>query len=975
MLKTPKITSEIKKTKTQDFFVVGIGASAGGLNALQLFLDQLPLQSDLAIVIIQHLDASRKSLLADLLSSHTKINISEIENGQTIEPNSIYVLPANKVVKLESNSFEVENLPQIKNHTLLIDTFFNSLAKDKGEKAIGIILSGNGSDGTFGLENILKNGGLAIVQDPKTAQFTGMPNSAIEANATDLILSPEQMPKKILNYIKDQVKHKAKKDSKIDFEYKNQLINIIQIIKDQTGYDFTNYKKNTIVRRISKRIATNQIENLAEYITFLNTNPDEVNSLYKEFLIGVTSFFRDKDAFRILENKVVPSILENAAQNKEIRIWVCGCSTGEEAYSLAILFKSALENSSKNIKVTIFASDIDEEAIEFARKGNYGNNIELAIKPELLTRYFNKKENSYTVKKEIREMIVFAHHNLIKDPPFSKLDLITCRNLLIYIDSDLQKKIIPVFHYSLNTDGILFLGTSESIGDYMNLFSVVDEKSKIFKKNDVNIPKQAIIYELPFFENKTNLTPSSYVSASRKKSNISNLTDKILLDQYAPPSVIIDKNDDAIYFSGNTGIYLDPPNGIARFNILDMAKKGLKIALENGISQARQENTEVLLKNIEVISGDDSIKTINLKIKPLFSKQYDLGSIMLVFESSEKIKKTKKNQVNSSELEKELKIIREHLKIAIEELDSANDDLKDSKEDYQSSNEELQSSIEELETSREELQSVNDELTAVNTELTDKVDQLYRTNNDLNNLLRSIEIATLYLDRELRIKRYTLAATKIFNLIPSDIDRPVKQLATNLHYDSFSEDLNQVLKTLVVKSVEVQAIDDLWFEMHIIPYRTADNIIEGVLVTLVEITYQKKIEFRFDKVNEQLNLISKNLPTISFTGVAEPEFKLDFVSNSAKRMTGFLPEEFTSETNFWMNRIHPEDKNKIADLLSEVIKNNHEGNQIFRWKCADGKYKYFNNYFKYIKSEDKKPTYIVGFWQEHIEILSSKKKD
>ena len=739
--------------------------------------------------------------------------------------------------------------------------------------------------------------------------------------------------------------------------------------------DAQNGKTNTIVRRIAKRTALNNINSVEEYIYFLQKNPDEVVKLYKDFLIGVTSFFRDPEVFKVLENKAIPLLLQNCIQKQELRVWVCGCSTGEEAYSLAILFREALRKNLQYIKVMIFASDIDKDAIEFARIGNYSENIAANITPERLSQFFIKNENGFQLKKEIREMVVFAHHNVIKDPPISKMDLITCRNLLIYINSDLQKKIIPLFHYSLNNDGILMLGPSESIGEYGDLFSVFDANVKIFKKKNINTRKTNHIYELPTIERISNSIGLVQTPVLQKRLNVSGITEKILLDQYAPPSVIIDKNNDAIYFSGNTGLYLEPPTGSARFNILDMAKKGLKSVLEDAIKRARKTNTEVEEIGIDVMVNN-FFKTINLRVKPLFSKDYDLGTYMIIFEPDESSKKLteqknakdKKRKLNTDELEKELKITREHLQTAIKELETSNEDLQSTNEEYQSSNEELQSTNEELETSREELQSVNEELITVNSELTNKIDQLSSANNDLNNLLRSIEVATLFLDRDLKIKRFTPAATKIFNIIPTDIDRPLTQLSTNLHYKDLADDIKYALKTLAVKTIEVNAKDGTWYNMRIIPYRTSENVIEGVLVTLVDISPQKNVEQKLKKTNEHLNLIMQNLPAIPYTCTAEPDFNIDFVGKSCENVTGFLPEQFIEKIAFFTNRIHPKDKKKMMDSFTQIYKKGSL-DLPFRWKCSDGKYKRFINYIRYAAKENGRPSYIVGVWQQISETV------
>lgn len=964
--KVTKLKTSSKVVTDKNFFIVGIGASAGGLEALKLFLDYTTADSGMAFIIVQHLDPTHKSLLSELLASHTKMKVAEVKDGVEVKPNCVYIIPPNKDLRIFNRKLELYKPNETRATRRTIDSFFHSLAADLKEYAIGVILSGTGTEGTFGLREIKAEGGMTIVQDPATAQFAGMPESAIASKNADYILAPEKIPNQLIDYV---TKRKiGTVDLTVPLEI--QLNKIFQIIRNQTGYDFSNYKTNTIVRRIAKRTSLNNINSVEEYIYFLQKNPDEVVKLYKDFLIGVTSFFRDNDVFKVLENKAIPTLLKNCIDKQELRVWVCGCSTGEEAYSLAILFREALRKNLQYIKVMIFASDIDKDAIEFARIGNYSENISSNISPERLSQFFIKNENGFQLKKEIREMVVFAHHNVIKDPPFSKMDLITCRNLLIYINSDLQKKIIPLFHYSLNNDGILMLGTSESIGEYGDLFSVFDDNVKIFKKKNINTRKTNHIYELPTIERISNSIGLVQTPVLQKRLNVSGITEKILLDQYAPPSVIIDKNNDAIYFSGNTGLYLEPPTGSARFNILDMAKKGLKSVLEDAIKRARKTNTEVEEIGIDVMVNN-FFKTINLRVKPLFSKDYDLGTYMIVFEPDESSKKLteqknakdKKRKLNTDELEKELKITREHLQTAIKELETSNEDLQSTNEEYQSSNEELQSTNEELETSREELQSVNEELITVNSELTNKIDQLSSANNDLNNLLRSIEVATLFLDRDLKIKRFTPAATKIFNIIPSDIDRPLTQLSTNLHYKDLADDIKYALKTLAVKTIEVNATDGTWYNMRIIPYRTSENVIEGVLVTLVDISPQKNVEQKLKKTNEHLNLIMQNLPAIPYTCTAEPDFNIDFVGKSCENVTGFLPEQFIEKIAFFTNRIHPKDKKKMMDSFTQIYKK-RSLYLPFRWKCSDGKYKRFINYIRYAAKENGRSSYIVGVWQE-----------
>ncbi len=943
-------------------FIVGIGASAGGLEALKLFFGHLPANSGMAFIIVQHLDPTHESLLTELISGHTKMMVKEITDGTRIEPNCVYVIPPGKELTIVQHTLFLTELPEEQIKRRPIDSFFVSLAQEQKGNAIGIILSGTGTDGALGLNEIKAAGGLAMVQDPETAQFDGMPRSAIMAKVADCILPPEKMPEQLLYYSKRKEKNHEHIDSQLPEVSEHNLKEIFQAIRIQTGYDFSNYKTNTIARRISKRIALNRFNTPEEYVTFLHNHPEEVTKLYKEFLIGVTSFFRNKEVFKSFEKQAVPYLLEKCKDKQELRAWVCGCSTGEEAYSLAILFKEAIEKNKQYLKVTIFASDIDDDAIEFARAGLYNESNVVNISAERLSRYFTEDEKGYQLKKEIREMVVFAHHNLIKDPPFSKMDLITCRNLLIYIKGEFQKKIIPVFHYSLNNDGLLLLGTSESIGEHGNLFTPMDAKNKLFKKN-IQARKPYPLFELPFVERKIDFKKPVLLSTVPKITSVAELAEKLIAEPSPSSSVIIDKNNDALYFSGNTGFYLEPPVGVAKWNILEMAKKELKSVLKNAIKKARKNKAEVKKNGIELI-GNNGLQVINLTIKPLLTKEYDSGTLMIIFSLAE-LEKTKNNSIagksekqkrSNRDLENELKITRGDLQTAIHDLEISNEDL-------QSANEELQSTNEELETSREELQSLNEELITVNSELTSKIDQLSRANNDLNNLLRSIDVATIYLDKTLKIKRFTPAATNLFNLIPSDIDRPITQLSSNLHYTTLVEDIGQVLKTLEAKNIEVLATDGPWYYMRIIPYRTTENVIEGVLITMVDITRQKIVEQNLATSNEQLNLVMETLSVVPYICTTEVEFS--FVGKSCQKVTGFLPEQFLGKTSFWLKRIHPDDKKKTFAAFSAIEKKTND-TLTFRWKCNDGNYKQFINYMRYIAGEVGKPPYITGVWQEAL---------
>lgn len=945
------------------FYIVAIGASAGGLEAMKTLFDSLPSDTGMVFVIIQHLDPTHKSLLTELIARHTKMPVSEITNGVRVQPNSVYVIPANKDLQINNYKLILSDPSLNRGKHRPIDFFMGSLAKKIGSKAIAVILSGTGADGTKGLSEIKLMGGLAIVQDPNTAHFSGMPENVIKSGMADYILSPDKIPNILVS--KKEKNVEQKKTQTLPFEISDQQQQqILHIIKRITGQDFSNYKPNTITRRLNKRIVFSKMDTVDAYIQWLQSDDNEVIDLYHDFLIGVTTFFRDAQIFLYFEKEVLPLLVKKCSTKKSIRIWICGCSTGEEAYSYAILFKEFLLKQKLNIKVEIFASDLNKASIAFARKGKYSTEITQSISATRLQSFFEKHGNYYHIKKDIRDMIIFANHNVINDPPFSKIDFISCRNLLIYLDADLQKRIIQKFCYSLNNDAVLILGPSESLGIAGNQFFPLEEKFRIFRKKNTLSNNINSGFDLNYIKHLQESLQTEITPQKMKKLEVSSVIDKNLIQQNVLPSVIIDKFNEIRYFAGNTNLYLETPSGIAKFDILAMIKKGLKPALESAIIKARKKNEAVTTKSLQFLFADD-FKTTKIKVKPLFTKEYELGTLLIVFEEVEKKNKVQVNQkddLNGKEkqkralLEKELKITSQHLQIAINELEI-------SREDFNCSTEELQSSNEELETSREELQAVNEELITVNSELTGKIESLSESNNDLSNLLKCIEIATLYLNKELLIKRFTPAATKIFNLIATDIDRPIQQLSINLNYPLLFDDVKLVLKTLVEKTIEVNDKNDAWYLMRIIPYRTSENNIEGVLLTLVDISIQKQEQLNLIQTNEHLTLIMENLPVIPFTAVIKPALSISFIGKTAEKLTGFSAGYFTNKFSFWLNRIHPKDKKQVLGSF-ESVTSKINVNLSFRWKCADDQFNLFVLILKYVAALEGRPAYIIGVWQE-----------
>ncbi|MHC5082458.1 MAG: chemotaxis protein CheB [Planctomycetota bacterium] len=836
----------ISQKQAQDFPIVGIGASAGGLEAIEGFFSQTPSDTGMAFVIIQHLAPEHKSIMASLLKKYTEMKVVEIHDGTKIEPNCIYLNPPNKDVSIMNGKLYLLDPTQARGARLSIDTFFHSLAECQGDKSICVVLSGTGTDGTLGLKSIKGAGGMAMAQDETQARYDSMPKNAIDTGLVDYVLPVEKMASELLKYVKHPYIGSPKKISPSKEKFENNLQKIFVLIRSNTGHDFSHYKQNTIHRRIERRMAVHQLDKISEYVRYLQEDPTEIKALFKDLLITVTNFFRDTKAFKALNEKVVRVLLETRPRDTNIRVWVSGCATGEEAYSVAILFEEAMQMLKKHFNIQIFATDIDNDAIEYARQGVFSESIAADVSAERLKRFFVKEGTAYRVKKQIREMVVFATQNLIKDAPFSKLDLVCCRNLLIYLDSTLQKKVLPLFHYTLNPGGFLFLGTSETIGDFSDRYSPVDTKWKIFKRKDAIIDMGIERPVKPFYE------AAGPVKAEKKSIptavNIRQMAERAILQNYAPPSVLIDEKLDILYFHGETDKYLTLPNGEPSFNILKMAREDLRYKLSNLLRKAAKEHSIIVSEGVKIKSKDE-VETVRIIVRPVLETSLMDGFMMVTFESKPpagkaEIKKKKPVAGKSVEprliaLEQELQSTKEYLQTTIEELETSNEELKSTNEELQSTNEELQSTNEELETSREELQSTNEELETVNSELQDKVDQLSGSNNDLNNLLSSTEIATLFLDNELCIKRFTPKITNIFKLIGTDVGRPVSDITHNIDYHDLAKDVSEVLDNLGRIDKEVRSKDGTWFTLRILPYRTVDNAIDGVVITFIDITKQK----------------------------------------------------------------------------------------------------------------------------------------
>jgi two-component system CheB/CheR fusion protein len=856
---TASIKKKPLKTKILQFPIVGIGASAGGLEALEEFFTNIPSDCGMAYIVIQHLDPTNPGIMPELLQRFVNVTVIQASDNLKVKPNYVYVIPPNKSLSLLKGVLHIFEPIENRGLRLPVDVFFKSLANDRLDKSIGIILSGMGSDGSLGLKAIKEKNGIVLVQDPNSAKFDGMPRSAIEAVNADIIAPAKELAGKLNDFLKYIPAVEA--ETKTDTLSKSSLDKIIILLREHTGYDFSLYKKNTLFRRIDRRKAVHQIDKIQNYVRFLQENPAELDILLKELFIGVTSFFRDPDLWKKLEKTIFPELIKNSPNRCVLRAWVAGCSTGEEAYSLAILFKEVLEKSKghKNITFQIFATDIDNESIEKARKGLFNPNIASTISPERLNRFFTLEGDDYRINSLIREMIVFAPQNIIKDPPFTNLDIISCRNMLIYMETELQKKLITLFNYSLNPEGVMVLGSAETPGDIKDGFKTLDPKLKIYKR--ISAPNIAELSNFPssFYQHKTDITLKKI--PPKLIDNIQTATDNIILQRFAPASVVVNDKGDIVYITGRTGKYLEPVAGKANWNIYAMAREGLRHELPASFRKAKQNYEEVILQNIKIGTNGGS-QFIDVTVQQIAKPEPVKGMFIVVFNDVKTIKdivdsnsgaNKKSTNPKLKKVETELQRALEELQSTREEMQTSQEELKSTNEELQSTNEELQSTNEELTTSKEEMQSLNEELQTINIELQSKVSDFEQANNDMKNLLNSTEIATLFLDKKLNIRRFTDPMTEIFKLRNSDIGRPFTDLVTSLNYSDIDKHARKVLKTLETIEEATTTTTGKWFNVRIMPYRTLDDRIDGLVITFSDITKYKNLE---NELNETKKLLS-----------------------------------------------------------------------------------------------------------------------
>jgi len=851
--------------RKDDLLIAAIGASAGGIEATTELLSHVPPDTGMAFVLVQHLDPSHHSMLTELLSKKTPMRVVEVTNGMTVEPNQVYVIPPNATMSISNHTLQLSPRTESSRGVhMSIDHFMRALAEEQGNRAIGIILSGSGTDGTAGLAQIQAQGGVTFAQDEESAKYGNMPRSAVTSGCVDYVLSPKAIARELARIARHPYLARSGTSdiAELATSETNGLSLVFQLLRKTTGVDFTHYRKTTILRRIQRRMIVHKMEKMEDYVKYVQTNPAEIKALYQDMLINVTSFFRNPRVFDALKSQVFPAIMKNRSSEASLRLWTPGCASGEETYSLAIALLEFLGDKASQTPIQFFATDISELSVAKARSGLYPENIQSDVSPERLRRFFTKVEGGYRISKSIRDMCIFAQHNVLNDPPFSQMDLICCRNLLIYLEPVLQNKVISLFHYAARPGGYLVLGTSEGVGSATNLFSAEDRADKIFLKKATGV-RQPVTFSLNHPSERHEYgavrVPAKQPDSSWNYLEAQKEFDRRLLGQYAPATVFINEDLEIIHTRGSVNRFLKLAPGRASLSILKMAREGLLLDLRNAISKAKKENVAVRKQNIQIKNGNgnegpqgDSMRIVNFEVAPINMGNLKELYFMIVFEDSPAIarpavaRSTRPSRESESassritKLEQELSAAKEYLQSVIETQEATNEELQSANEEILSSNEELQSTNEELETAKEELQSANEELSTVNDELRSRNQEVTQINNDLTNLFASIDIAVVMIGSDLNIRRFTPQAQKFLGLIPADVGRPLMNISPTIEIPEFQSLVLQVMANVRPVERELKDRENGRYQLRILPYRTPENKIDGAVITIVDISAQPR---------------------------------------------------------------------------------------------------------------------------------------
>jgi PAS domain S-box-containing protein len=950
LLKKPRRGSPAKAAKagkapSGSFPIVGVGASAGGLEAFERLLKRLPADTGMAFVLVEHLDPKHESRLTEIFSRVTSMPVSEVKDRMPVEPNHVYIIAPNTSMSLQDSILRLEPRQASETRYMPVDTLFRSLASVQKDKAIGVILSGTASDGAAGMKAIKEEGGITFAQDENSAKHFGMPQSSIAAGAVDFVLSPEQIAKRLTSigrhpYGKLTAIEQAAR-AKQSREREAPLDQLFRLLRERYGVDFGNYKASTINRRIQRRMAAKKLGSLRDYLAYVSAHPDEVWELYQGMFVGITGFFREPKSFEALKKLVFPQILKGRSADSPIRIWVPGCSTGEEVYSIAICLLEYLEDKAQTISIEIFGTDINEEAIKKARAGKYSEEIAADVGRDRLRRFFSKIDNKvYGVSKAVRDLCVFSKHDLLSNPPFARMDLLSCRNVLIYLGAPVHQKLVPLFHYALKPSGFLMMGTAETVGGFGDLFTLVDRKHKIYARKAGG--KQ------PFFHFTAPHPAGTAVAEGFRKppalrtdfERQKEAADLIVLNQYAPASVLVNENMEILHFRGHTGSYLEPAPGAASLNLFKMAREGLLVGLQTAMKVARKKNVPKRSEGVRVqLNGGDRL--VNIQVVPLRSPGTKERNFLVLFEDAtgksvaapEQTRPRRGRSENQgmtqrvAQLKQELAGTKAYLQSVIEDQEAGNEELRSLNEESLSTNEELQSTTEELETSNEELQSANEELTTLNEELHNRNAQLSEAHNDILNLLSSMNMSIVFLDCDSRIRLVTPTAQKILHLASSDVGRPLTDIRLNVEIPDLGPRVLDAIKSAKVKAQEIQDRDGRWFFLQTRPYITGENKVEGAILALTDIHELSERTQELAEANQQLQreLAMRKQAEEEVRGGEE---RIQLIADSLTQMK-VVEEQFRAFVE------SAPDAMIIVGAKGEIILANQQAEQLFGYTRAE----------------------------------------